>query len=80
MCGLNGGRTDTQRNLLLLGTVAERTGNLSYYLNASLGHNIDRTPSFSTEQFEAPDGQVVQLRDKHNTVNSRSTTAACISA
>jgi outer membrane receptor protein involved in Fe transport len=72
---VNAGRTDTQRNLLLLGTVAERTGNLSYYLNGALGQNIDRTPSFSTEQFEAPDGQVVQLRDKRNTVNSRSTTA-----
>jgi outer membrane receptor protein involved in Fe transport len=72
---VNAGRTDTQRNLLLLGTVAERTGNLSYYLNGALGQNIDRTPSVSTEQFEAPDGQVVQLRDKRNTVNSRSTTA-----
>jgi outer membrane receptor protein involved in Fe transport len=45
------------------GTLADRSGNLSYYLNANLARNLRGTENTQTDQFTAPDGTVTQLRD-----------------
>ena len=70
---INTSHAGEQRNTFIMGTLADRTGNLSYYLNAMLGQHINKTPGFSTDLVLTPDGQVVQLRDKRHTTSNRST-------
>lgn len=62
---INTGYSDQQKNLFLQGLLADRSGSLSYYLSAMAGRNLSDTINDSTEQFAAPSGQVMQLRDKH---------------
>ncbi|TWI70077.1 outer membrane receptor for ferrienterochelin and colicin [Pseudoduganella lurida] len=54
---------DNQRDGLFLGTLADRTGNLSWFLNTVLGRNLRQTPGRGRDNFTTPQGTVVQLRD-----------------
>jgi outer membrane receptor for ferrienterochelin and colicins len=67
---INTARSDENRNLFMIGTLADRTGNLSYYLNAMLGYNDSSTPSTWTERFIAPNGEVTQWREGRALVNT----------
>ncbi|CAN7437613.1 TonB-dependent receptor [Pseudoduganella sp. LjRoot289] len=70
---INTARSDQNKNLFVLGTLADRSGSLSYYLNGMLGRSLGRNANDSTEQFSAPSGQVMQLRDKHSLTQNDST-------
>jgi outer membrane receptor protein involved in Fe transport len=61
---INTAYSEQQRNLFVNGTLADRDGRLSWYLNGVASRFLGKNPSDSTEQFSAPSGQVVQLRDK----------------
>lgn len=61
---INSAYSQQQRNLFVNGTLADRDGRLSWYLNGVASRFLGKNPSQSTEQFTAPSGHVVQLRDK----------------
>jgi len=61
---INTAYSEQQRNLFINGTLADRDGQLSWYLNATASRFLGKNPSDSTEQFTSPSGQVLQLRDK----------------
>lgn len=66
---INTAYSEQQKNLFMIGTLADRVDSLSYYLNAMLFHNMGKSTYDSTEEFSAPaaaGGQVLQLRDKHD--------------
>lgn len=44
------------------GTLADKTGNLSYYLSGTLTRRFGETDSTGGDRFTAPDGEVTQLR------------------
>lgn len=67
---INTARSAENRNLFMIGTLADRAGNLSYYLNAMLGYNDNSTPSTWTERFIAPNGEVTQWREGRALVNT----------
>jgi outer membrane receptor for ferrienterochelin and colicin len=56
-------RSEQERNAFVVGTLADRKGGLSYYLNGMLGRSLRKNRSHGTDQFTAPDGSVIQLRD-----------------
>ncbi len=58
---------------MLVGTLADRQGQLSYYLNAMLSHNQDKSLNRNRDQFTTPDGEILQLRDKYSWPDSRGT-------
>ncbi len=60
---MNVNHTAYQDNQFVIGTLADRSGALSYYLNAMMYRNVSNTPGYSTDQLTTPDGQVTQLRD-----------------
>lgn len=70
---INSAWSDQNKNLFMFGTLADRSGSLSYYLNGMLGRSLGRNVNDSTEQFSAPSGQVIQLRDKHGVSQNDST-------
>ena len=59
-------RSDRERSAYMVGTLADRKGGLSYYLNATLGRALNRQHGHGSDQFSAPDGAIVQLRDTSN--------------
>ena len=61
---INSTWSQQQRNLFVNGTLADRDGRLSWYLNGVATRFLGKNPNQSTEQFTAPSGQVLQLRDK----------------
>ncbi|WP_395408163.1 TonB-dependent receptor plug domain-containing protein [Pseudoduganella sp. UC29_106] len=70
---INTSRSDQQKNLVLFGTIADKVDNLSYYLNPVAGRNLREAPSFGTDQFTLPNGQVSQLRDSARISTNRNT-------
>jgi outer membrane receptor protein involved in Fe transport len=60
---INGGRSDEGSNVFMMGTLADRLDNLSYYLNGMLGYNEGGSPGTSTDRFLTPQGEVEQWRD-----------------
>ncbi len=70
---LNASGARDEHNLFALSTFADRKDRLSYYLNAMLGQNADTRPSFSSDEFSTPDGQVTQLRERRRSSNNHST-------
>jgi outer membrane receptor for ferrienterochelin and colicins len=69
---LSAGHAGAQNNAMLIGTLADRAGQLSYFLNVMLSRNDDTSPSSSSEIFAAPQGEVIQSRETASLVNSRS--------
>jgi outer membrane receptor for ferrienterochelin and colicin len=70
---LTAGGAEHEHNLFALGTLADRKGRLSYFLNAVVSQNVDTRPSFGSDQFSTPDGQVTKLRESRRYTNNRST-------
>lgn len=70
---LTAGGAEHEHNLFAFGTLADRKGRLSYYLNAIASRNVDNKPSFGSDQFASPDGQVTQLRESRHSTDSSST-------
>lgn len=70
---LTAGGAQDEHNLFALGTLADRKGRLSYFLNAVVSQNVDTRPSFGSDQFSTPDGQVTKLRESRRYSNNRST-------
>jgi len=60
---LNTSRSDQQRNLFAVATIADKVDNLSYYLNPYFGRNLRDADSIGADQFITPSGQVTQERD-----------------
>jgi outer membrane receptor for ferrienterochelin and colicins len=60
---LNASRSDSQRNLFLNGTIADRSGNLSWYANPVMGRFMTDSDGYGTDRFIDPAGQVTKLRD-----------------
>jgi outer membrane receptor for ferrienterochelin and colicin len=58
---------EEKQSRLVNGTLADRSGNLSYYLNANLARNLKGSANTATDQFTTPDGVVTQLRDSRVT-------------
>ena len=56
-------RSQESRNLNAGGTLGDRTGNLSYFLNGSLYAGENAFTSWSADRFYAPDGTLVQSRE-----------------
>ncbi|GAB2866161.1 hypothetical protein GCM10027277_38740 [Pseudoduganella ginsengisoli] len=67
------GRSDENTNLFLMGTLADRVDDLSYYLNAMLGHNRGSGPNWSENRFFTPQGDVVNWRQTSGVSHYRST-------
>ncbi|SFU82996.1 TonB-dependent receptor plug domain-containing protein [Pseudoduganella namucuonensis] len=72
---INTARSDEQKNLFMLGTLADRSGNLSYYLNGMVGRNLNASQTEGTDQFSLPDGRIAQLRDKRGQSSNRNSMA-----
>ncbi len=72
---INTQRSDEKRGVTAIGTLADRKGKLSYYLNAMVAHNVDKTPRLVTDDLSLPDGELVLSRDRSNTQRHRSTMA-----
>ena len=60
---LNINRAEEKRSEFANVSLADKRGNLSWYLNANLQHRITDGTNTSTERFTAPDGQVTLLRE-----------------
>jgi len=56
-------RADDQRDALLLGTLANRTGNLSWFVNGVMGRTLRDAPSGGDDDFTNAQGAVTQQRD-----------------
>jgi outer membrane receptor for ferrienterochelin and colicins len=59
---INGGGASDARNGSLSGTLADRTGKLSYFLTANLTRNRNTPDGTGGDRFTTPDGEVTQLR------------------
>lgn len=70
---LHVGHAGEQNNAMLMGTLADRAGELSYYLNFMLSRNDDKSPSLSSDLFTTPEGQVIQSRDTRSLNQNRNT-------
>lgn len=70
---LSAGHAGPQNNAMLVGTLADRTGQLSYFLNVMLSRNDDMSPSSNSQLFTAPQGEVIQSRQTASLVDSHST-------
>lgn len=66
-------RSSEQHNLMALATLANRSGQLSYYLNAMIAQNVDKAPGSIVKQLATPDGQALQFREER-TMRDRTTT------
>ncbi|WP_177307120.1 TonB-dependent receptor plug domain-containing protein [Pseudoduganella namucuonensis] len=75
---LNASRSGEQHKLMALGTLADRSGKLSYYLNAMMSQNVDGTPGSTVQLLAAPDGQVLQSREKRSTRDMRTTSGGLL--
>jgi outer membrane receptor protein involved in Fe transport len=70
---VNMSHSNENEGVVVLGTLAERTGNLSYYVSGTVAHNFVRSNSYIVNQFVDPDGELLQYRDgatvgdKHST-------------
>eukprot|EP01034_Spumella_vulgaris_P034375 gene34375-42395_t len=69
---INTAHSEQQRNVFVNGTLADRDGKLSWFLNGTAARFLGKNPNQSTEQFTAPSGQVLQLRDKSTRQNNDS--------
>lgn len=72
---ISGVASEEQRNVSLLGTFADRVGNLSYFLNPAVGSVVRDTPSVGSDRFITHQGQVTQLRDSARLTSSTSSFA-----
>lgn len=70
---LHVGHAGEQNNAMLMGTLADRAGKLSYYLSFMLSRNDDKSPSLSSDLFTTPEGQVIQSRQTRSLNESRNT-------
>lgn len=57
-----GARNDN-KNVNVSGTLADRSGKLSYFINGFLNHAEGKPTSYSGDQFYTPAGQLVQARE-----------------
>ncbi|HEX8606770.1 MAG TPA: TonB-dependent receptor [Pseudoduganella sp.] len=64
---INVSHTEQQKNLFLSGTLADRTGNLSWYLNPVMGRFLVDSGGDGTNRFIDPAGQVTKLRETTRT-------------
>jgi outer membrane receptor protein involved in Fe transport len=64
------------RNQLALGTVADRSGGLSWYMSGMLQHDRYRSDQTGGDRLTAPDGGVVQWRERRSSDASGHTLAA----
>ena len=60
-------------NVFLLGILADRSGNLSYYLNAVAARNLGTYRNRGSEQLTAPNGTLLQYRDSEGVSDNSST-------
>ncbi|WP_158206830.1 TonB-dependent receptor plug domain-containing protein [Pseudoduganella flava] len=60
---INGSRSDRNSGLFVNGTLADRDGDLSWFLNGALGRFRYDTPGTGRDQFTDPFGAVTKLRD-----------------
>ncbi|WP_195763630.1 TonB-dependent receptor plug domain-containing protein [Duganella guangzhouensis] len=56
-------RADDQRDALLLGTLADRSGNLSWFVNGVMGRTLRDAPSGGDDDFTNAQGVMTQQRD-----------------
>jgi outer membrane receptor protein involved in Fe transport len=63
---------DDQRDAILLGTLADRSGNLSWFVNGLAGRTLRDAPSSGSDDFTNAQGAVTQQRDwwRRNRSNS----------
>ena len=72
---INTAYSNEHKGAMAIATLADRKGNLSYYLNAAFRRNLNKGTSTSTDRFSLEDGAVVQLRDNITRFNSNGTMA-----
>jgi len=70
---INTARSSEFRNVTVIGTIADKVDNLSYYINPVLGRNLRETPGYGTDEFTAPDGRVTQQRENVRLSANRNT-------
>lgn len=70
---LHVGHSGDQNNGMLMGTLADRAGKLSYYLHFMLSRNDDKSSNLSSDLFTTPEGRVIQSRETHSLNENRST-------
>lgn len=69
---IHAGHAGDQNNAMVIGTLADRKGKLSYYLNAMLTRNDDKSPNFRSDLLTTPEGRVIQSRETRSQSDSRS--------
>ena len=69
---IHAGHAGDQNNAMVIGTLADRKGKLSYYLNAMLTRNDDKSPNFRSDLLTTPEGQVIQSRETRSQSDNRS--------
>ena len=68
---INTSASSEQKNLMIVGTIADKVDKLSYYLNPILGRNLRDVPGDGEDAFVTPQGTVTQQRESRRESSNR---------